>query len=121
MADFEDEIKEAVAHAGAVVLLWVKAAERGYTSLVAHGPLVQQGVELANSQAMARGVPADQINISAPQVLQAAQEMGAAGVDPALVAEETKAPGSDETTDPAPAADVEDAGDPEEKEKPPAA
>lgn len=95
--DFEDEIKTAVQHAAAVVLQWVQAAERGYTSLVENGPLVTQGVELAHAQAESRGVPPGAIAITGSHVLAAAQEMGAAGADPYAVAEATKAPVADET------------------------
>lgn len=92
LSQFEDAIKAAIQHAGAIVLLGLQAAERGYTSLVAHGPLVTNGVEVAKAEAAARGVPPEAAAaVTAPQVLLAAQEMGAAGVDPAVVAAETKA------------------------------
>jgi hypothetical protein len=92
MADVETQIKAAIQHAGAVVLLWLQNAERGYTSLVASEPVVAQGVELAKAEAAARSVPTDEINVTPSQVLVAAQEMAVANADPYAVAAETKAP-----------------------------
>lgn len=90
MADFEDEIKTAIQHAGAVLLLDLRSVGRGYATLVAHEPLVTKSVELAHAEATARGVDPESIAITAPQVVEAAQAMGAAGVDAAMVASETK-------------------------------
>jgi hypothetical protein len=88
--DYADEIHAALTHAGAVVLLKLQSMERGYASLVPHGPEVTAGVELAHAEAAARGVPPGDIAITAPMVMARAQEMGAAGVDPLVVADESK-------------------------------
>jgi hypothetical protein len=110
MDDMETEIKAAIQHAGAVVLLWLQNAERGYASLAADEPVVAQGVELAQNEAAARGVPADAINVTPAHVITAAQEMGASGADPSVVAAETKAPVTYEATSDEAASDNADAG-----------
>ena len=108
--DMETEIKAAIQHAGAVVLLWLQNAERGYASLAADEPVVSQGVDLAKAEAAARGVPTDEINVTPAHVIAAAQEMGAANVDPSAMAEATKASVTDEATTDEAASDNADTG-----------
>lgn len=108
--DVETQIKTAIQHAGAVVLLWLQNADRGYTSLSPNEPVVTQGVDLARAEAAARGVPTDEINVTPSHVITAAQEMGAACVDPIAVAAETKAPDASETATDEDASDNADTG-----------
>lgn len=110
MDDIETEIKAAIQHAGAVVLLWLQNAQRGYTSLVADEPVVTQGVELAQAEAAARGVPTDEINVTPAHVMAAAQEMAVASADPSIVAAETKAPVTYEAATDEAASDNADTG-----------
>jgi hypothetical protein len=79
MPDFEDEIKAALAHAGAYVLQALQAAERGWTSLTADDPVVTDGVEQAKDHAAVAGVPDTHFDAITPaQVVQATKDAGAA-------------------------------------------
>jgi hypothetical protein len=90
MSNFEDDLKTAVQHAGAWVLLELQKLQRGYTSLHPNEDVVTQGVALAHSEAQARGVPAAEVSVNPGHVIAAAQTIGASGADPAVVAAETK-------------------------------
>lgn len=96
MAEWEEEIATAIAHGASVVLMALKnAGGQGYTTLEPFGEPVSNGVNVAKAEAAARGVPDDAIaaNITNQHIHDTAQKMGAASVDPAVVATETKAEG----------------------------
>jgi hypothetical protein len=91
MHEIETEITTAIQHAGAVLLLALKNLGQGYTTLTAAHPEVVNGVEVAKTEAVARGATPEAVaGIGPDHVIMAAQQMGAAGADPVVVAAETK-------------------------------
>lgn len=117
-----DELKTAIQHAGAWVLMELNKLQRGYTSLHPNEEIVQKGVELAHSEAEARGVAKGDVAVNPGHVIEAAQQIGASGADPIAVAADTKSPDAakaDEPTmnvastahDPAPAGAVVEGAD----------
>lgn len=100
MSEFSDELKAALLHAVAIVLLKLQSLGQGYTALLAQHPLVQEGLAILQAEAAARGVsPEEAQTVTPAHIVTAAQEMGAAGADVHAVAAETKAPGTPELTE----------------------
>lgn len=100
MSNFEDGLKTAIQHAGAWVLMELQKLQRGYTSLHPNEDLVQKGVELAHSEAEARGVPKGDVAVNPGHVIEAAQKIGASGADPIAVAADTKSPDATKADEP---------------------
>jgi hypothetical protein len=90
MDDAAENLKLAETHAAAVVLIGLQGLERGYADLMAHDPLVTDALGLARSEALARGVPEGDITTTPIHIQQTALRLGAEGVDPHVVATETK-------------------------------
>lgn len=91
LSDIETEIETAIQHGAAVLLLALKNLGQGYTTLTAAHPEVTNAVEVAKTEAAARGASDEAVAAIGPDhVILAAQQIGAAGADPVVVAAETK-------------------------------
>lgn len=86
-----NDMSLAIDHAAAVVLMRLKQEGRGWTTLQPSDPILAEANDLARDEAAVRGVPADEVNVSAQLIYARAQEMAADGVDPQVVVTETKA------------------------------
>lgn len=92
LSDIETEIETAIQHGAAVLLLALKNLGQGYTTLTAAHPEVANAVEVAKTEAAARGASDEAVAAIGPDhVILAAQQIGAAGADPVVVAADTKA------------------------------
>jgi hypothetical protein len=92
MSDLANNLQTALQHAGAWLLLELGKMQRGYTTLQPNEPAVAASVQVAQTEAEARGVSGEEIAAIQPQhVIETAQKMGAAGADAHVVLADTKA------------------------------
>jgi hypothetical protein len=85
------EVQQSVLHGAAWLLTQVTHHHRGWKSVQAHEPLAAQAVDLARSEASARGVPdVDAGSIQPAHVMAQMQTLGERGVDPHLVLSQSK-------------------------------
>ena len=90
MADELSDLQTAEKYAAAYILMGLQTLERGWETLELWEPLVTQGLDVAKSEAVSRGVAEDDITTTPQTLLSLTQELGASGVDPHDVAAETK-------------------------------
>jgi hypothetical protein len=87
------EVQQSVLHGAAWLLSRLTHHGRGWTTAQPHEPLAVQAVNLAKSEATARGVSVEHAStIQSSHVMAQMQVLGERGVDPNIVLTQSKSP-----------------------------